>query len=76
MKHLRNIKETPQEPPQHQGEIPIGSYLKVKGSTKDVVSFIVLVRGNSFLYHLKAYLYSFILSRDSKFVGAPFMAKN
>ena len=31
---------------------------------------------NEILYHLKAYWYSFILSRDSKFLGAPFMAKN
>ena len=32
-------------------------------------------RRKIFLYHLKAYLYGFILSRDSKFSGAPFMAK-
>ena len=49
---------------------------KVKGSTKNVVRFLVLVRGNFLLYHLKAYLYSFILSRDIKFLGAPFMVKN
>ena len=46
----------------HLGEFPIGSYLKVKDSTKSLVTFLVLVRGNFFLYHLKAYLYSFILS--------------
>ena len=37
--------------------------------------FSVLVRG-IFLYHLKAYLYGFILSRGFKFLGAPFMVKN
>ena len=26
----------------HPGEFPIGSYLKVKGSTKDIVSFVKL----------------------------------
>ena len=39
------------------------------GSTKTVVESFVLVRGNFFLYHLKAYLYGFILSRYSKFLG-------
>ena len=29
---------------------------------------------NFFLYHLKPYLNGFILSHDSKFLGAPFMA--
>ena len=29
-----------------------------------------------FLYHLKAYLYGFILCHGSKFLGAPFMAKS
>ena len=48
----------------HLGEFPIGSYLKVKDSTKSLVTFLVLVRGNFFLYHLKAYVYSFILSSD------------
>ena len=57
----------------HLGEFYIGSYLKVKDSTKSSGTFLVLVRG-FFLYHLKAYVYSFILSRDSKFLGAPFMA--
>ena len=47
---------------------------KVKGSTKNVVRFLVLVRGNFFLYHLKDYLCSFILNHDSTFLGAPFMA--
>ena len=55
----------------HQGEFPIGSYLKVKGSTKSLVTFLVLVRGNISLYHLKAYVYSFILSRGSKFLVPP-----
>ena len=32
----------------HQGQFPIGSYLKVNGSTKNVVRFLVLVRGNFF----------------------------
>ena len=49
----------------HLGEFPIGSYLKVTDSTKSLVTFLVLVRGNFFLYHLKAYVYSFILTRDS-----------
>ena len=47
---------------QHLGEFPIGSYLKVKDSTKSSVTFLVLVRGKFSLYHLKAYVYSFILS--------------
>ena len=34
---------------EHQGEFPIGSYLKVKGSTKSSVSFLVLVRGILFI---------------------------
>ena len=33
----------------HQGEFPRRSYLKVKGSTKNVVSFLVLVRGIFFI---------------------------
>ncbi len=60
----------------HLSEFPIGSYLKVTDSTKSLVTFLVLVRGIFLLYHLKAYLYSFILTRDSKFLGAPFMVKN
>ena len=55
---------------EHLGEFPIGSYLKVTDSTKSGVTFLVLVRGIFSLYHLKAYVYSFILSRDSKFLGA------
>ena len=31
------------------------------GSIKTVLEFLVLVRGNFLLYHLKAYLYGFIL---------------
>ena len=46
----------------HLGEFPIGLYLKVKDSTKSSVTFLVLVRGKFSLYHLKAYVYSFILS--------------
>ena len=46
------------------------------GYTKTVVESRVLVRGNFFLYNLKAYVYSFIFSRDFKFLGAPFMVKN
>ena len=46
----------------HQGEFSIGLYLKVIDSTKSLVTFLVLVRGIFFLYHLKAYVYSFILS--------------
>ena len=46
----------------HLGEFPIVSYLKVTDSTKSLVTFLVLVRGIFFLYHLKAYVYSFILS--------------
>ena len=49
----------------HLGEFPIVSYLKVTDSTKSGVTFLVLVRGFFFLYHLKAYVYSFILTRDS-----------
>ena len=60
--------------PQHLGEFPIGLYLKVKDSTKSVGRFSVLVRRIFFLYHLKAYLYSFILIHSFKFLGAPFMA--
>ena len=30
----------------------------------------------TFLYHMKDYLYGFIFTHDSKFLGAPFMAKN
>ena len=59
---------------EHLGEFPTVSYLKVKDSTKSLVTFLVLVRGIFFLYHLKAYVYSFILSHDSKFLGSPFMA--
>ena len=33
-----------------------------------MVEFLVLVRGNFFLYHLKAYLNGFILSHDTKFL--------
>ena len=54
----------------HVGEFAIGLYFKVKDSTKSSVRFLVLV-GGIFLYHLKAYLYGFILSPDSKFLGAP-----
>ena len=50
---------------EHLGEFPIVSYLKVTDSTKSGVTFFVLVRGIFFLYHLKAYVYSFILTRDS-----------
>ena len=52
-------------PCKHLGEFPIVSYLKVTDSTKSGVTFLVLVRGIFFLYHLKAYVYSFILTRDS-----------
>ena len=45
------------------------------GSTRNSVSFFVLVR-ETFLYHLKACLYGFILNQDSKFLGGPFMVKN
>ena len=45
------------------------------GSTKNVVSFFVLVRGNIVLHNLKAYSYAFILSHGSKFLGEPFMVK-
>ena len=58
----------------HLGEFPIGSFLKIKDSNKSSGTFLVLVRGILFLYHLKAYVYSFILSHGSKFLGAPFMA--
>ena len=30
----------------------------------------------NFFYHLKAYLYCFIVSHASKFLGAPFMVRN
>ena len=30
---------------EHLGKFPIGLYLKVKDSTKNVVTFVVLVRG-------------------------------
>ena len=60
----------------HQGEFPIGLYPKVKDSIKSLVTFLVLVRGIFFLYNLKAYVYSFILSLDSKFLGASFRVKN
>ena len=35
--------------PFHLGEFLIGSYLKVKDSTKSLVTFLVLVRGNFFI---------------------------
>ena len=47
----------------------------LSGSTKKSVSFLALVKGNLFLYHRKAYLNGFILSRGFKFFGAPFMVK-
>ena len=34
------------------------------GSTKSGVTFLVLVRGKFFLYHLKAYLNGFIFSHE------------
>ena len=40
-----------------------------------MVTFLVLVRGKNFLYHLKAYIYGFILKNDLKFFFAPFMVK-
>ena len=52
----------------------VGPHLTVKHSTKSVGRFSVLVRRIFFLYHLKAYLYSFILSSGFNFLGAPFMA--
>ena len=45
-------------------------------STKNVVLFLVLVRGKIFLYHLKAYLQGFILSHGSFQFCTPFMVKN
>ena len=48
----------------HLGKFPIGSYLKVKDSTKSSVTFLVLVTGKFSLYHLKAYVCGFILSSD------------
>ena len=57
----------------HQGEFSIGSYFKVKDSTKSSVRFLVLVR-QIFFYHLKAYLHSFILSRGFNFLDSTFMA--
>ena len=48
----------------------------LSNSTKSGVTFLVLVRGNFLLYHLKAYVYSFILSCGFNFLGAPFMVKN
>ena len=48
----------------HLGKFP-------KDYTKSSVTFLVLVRGKFSLYHLKAYVYSFILSRDSKFWVPP-----
>ena len=62
-------------PDNHLGEFPIGSYLKVKDSTKKLVPFLVLVR-RFFSYNLKTYLYAFILSRGVNFLGAPCKVKN
>ena len=39
------------------------------------VTFLVLVRGKIFLYHLKAYIYGFILKYDAFSFFAPFIAK-
>ena len=41
--------------------------LLFSGIYKSSVTFLVLVRGNFFVYHLKAYLYDFILSRDTNY---------
>ena len=43
--------------------------------TEDQV-LVLYLSEEFYLYHLKAYLYGFILSHDSKFFGAPFMVKN
>ena len=43
--------------------------------TKNVVTFLVLVREKKKLYHLKAYIYGFILKNDLKLFFAPFMVK-
>ena len=40
-----------------------------------MVTFLVLVRGNFFLYHLKAYIYGFILKCGAFSFFAPFIAK-
>ena len=37
-------------------------------------SFSCTCQRKIFLYRAKAYLYGFVLSHDSKFLGAPFMA--
>ena len=57
----------------HLGKFPIGSTLTSKAPLKTLYLFLYLSKG-FFLYHLKAYLYSFILRCYSEFLGAPFMA--
>ena len=42
---------------------------------KATVTFLVLVRGKIFLYHLKAYIYGFILKYDAFSFFASFIAK-
>ena len=56
----------------HLDKFPIGSYLKVKFFTKVTVTFDLLVRGKIFLYHLKAYIYSFFFESDANSFFAPF----
>merc|ERR1712208_69055 len=56
-------------------EFPIGSYLKVKFSLKTWSLFWYLSKEKKKLYHLKAYIYGFILKNDPKLFFAPFMVK-
>ena len=42
---------------------------------KATVTFLVLVRGKIFLYHLKAYIYGFILKYGTFSFFAPFISK-
>ena len=46
----------------------------LRALTNSLLLFLYLSRIS--LYYMKAYLYGFVLSRGSKFLGAPFMVKN
>ena len=47
----------------------------MKFFTKVTVTFDLLVRGKIFLYHLKAYIYSFFFESDDNSFFVPFIAK-
>merc|ERR1712030_200293 len=52
-----------------------GRTLRSERVINATVTFLVLVRGKIFLYHLKAYIYGFILKYDAFSFFAPFIAK-